>query len=181
KRGSSLGFSAQSAVADERESMKARVMEHLKNAFRPEFINRVDEIIVFDRLTDEDIRVIASKMLKKVAERIDDLGVRVEFDGSAVSYLAKEGTYPVYGARPLKRVIMSKVEDSFATALLEGAFVKGDAVTVSADENGLIWNKADSVPSPVEESASADGEDKKDDSVSAADESDAVDEGGDTL
>ena len=121
--------------------MKERVTEHLKNAFRPEFINRIDEIIVFDRLTAEDIKVIAGNMLKKVAARIASLGVDVTFEESAVEYLAKEGTDPVYGARPLKRVITRKVEDSFATGMLDGTFAKGDSVSVTADENGLVWNK----------------------------------------
>jgi len=141
KKGSSLGFTASSTVSDDREAMKERVTEHLKNAFRPEFINRIDEIIVFDRLTPDDIRIIAGNMLKKVAARIESLGVRVTFEESAVEYLAKEGTDPIYGARPLKRVITRKVEDSFATGMLDGTFAVGDSVTVTADENGLVWNK----------------------------------------
>ncbi|MBR2461420.1 MAG: ATP-dependent Clp protease ATP-binding subunit [Clostridia bacterium] len=153
KRKSSLGFSAASVESDDREAMKERVMSHLKNAFRPEFINRVDEIIVFDRLSDDEIRIIARKMLAKVAERIGELGVKVNFDESAVSYLAKEGTDPAYGARPLKRVITRRVEDSFASGMLDGTFVKGDTVNVSADENGLSWKRAD-----VAETDKKDGE-----------------------
>ena len=147
KKGSSLGFTA-STASDDRDSMKERVTEHLKNAFRPEFINRIDEIIVFDRLTAEDIKTIAGNMLKKVAARIATLGVDVTFEESAVEYLAKEGTDPVYGARPLKRVITRKVEDSFATGMLDGTFAKGDSVSVTADENALVWNKktAEEVP-----------------------------------
>ena len=141
KRTTTLGFSMGSEGGDDRAAMKEKVMEHLKAAFRPEFINRVDEIIVFDRLTDENIREIAEKMLKRVAARIEALGVKAEFDGSAVSYLAKEGTDPVYGARPLRRVITAKVEDSFASAMLDGSFAKGDRVRVTADENGLKWDK----------------------------------------
>ena len=143
KKTNSLGFTASSTVQDDRKTMKERVLSHLKEAFRPEFINRIDEIIVFDRLTEDNIRVIASNMLKKVAARIGSLGVDVTFEQSAIDYLAKEGTDPVYGARPLKRVITSKVEDSFATGMLEGTFAKGDSVTVTADENGLCWKRAD--------------------------------------
>ena len=141
KKGSSLGFTASSSAHDDRESVKERVTEHLKNAFRPEFLNRIDEIIVFDRLTPDDIRVIAGNMLKKVASLIASLGVNVTFEESAIDYLAKEGTDPVYGARPLKRVITRKVEDSFATGMLDGTFATGDNVSVSANENGLIWAK----------------------------------------
>ncbi len=146
KKSSSLGFTA--TAADDRESVKERVTEHLKNAFRPEFINRIDEIIVFDRLSAEDIKVIAGGMLKKVAVRIASLGVNVTFEESAVEYLAKEGTDPIYGARPLKRLITRKVEDSFATGMLDGTFSKGDSVSVTADENGLAWNKKTSDEEP---------------------------------
>ncbi len=135
-----LGFAAVNEEST-REEMKNRVISHLKEAFRPEFINRIDEIIVFDKLTDENIRAIAVNMLKTVKERINSLGIEVEFADDAVDYLAKEGTDPVYGARPLRRTIMHKVEDSFATAMLDGTFAKGDKVKVSANEGGLVWNK----------------------------------------
>lgn len=141
KRSSTLGFSMNNGKEADRTEMKEKVMSHLKEAFRPEFINRVDEIIVFDRLTDENIRDIAVNMLKKVGERIEAIGVKVEFDDSAVEYLAREGTDPVYGARPLRRVITGKVEDSFAEGLLDGRFAKGDSVKVSANDQGLVWNK----------------------------------------
>jgi ATP-dependent Clp protease ATP-binding subunit ClpC len=135
-----LGF-ASSSTESSRAEQKNRVIGHLKEAFRPEFINRIDEIIVFDKLTDEDIRRIAVNLIKTLSERINALGIEVEFDGSAIDYLAKEGTDPVYGARPLRRTITHKVEDSFATAMLDGTFAKGDKVKVTVDENGLIWNK----------------------------------------
>jgi ATP-dependent Clp protease ATP-binding subunit ClpC len=116
-------------------------MAHLKEAFRPEFINRVDEIIVFDKLTDGDILKIAHNMINTVSKRISELGIDVTFDESAIEYLAKEGTDPVYGARPLRRTITHKVEDSFATSMLEGKFGKGDKVTVKAENDTLIWVK----------------------------------------
>lgn len=143
KRSGTLGFSMDASKQESREEMKEKVMGHLKDAFRPEFINRVDEIIVFDRLTDEDIRKIAVNMLKTVAERIEGVGVKVSFEDSAIDLLAKEGTDPVYGARPLRRVITRKVEDSFASGLLDGTFSKGDTVKVSSDGNGLVWNKVE--------------------------------------
>ena len=116
-------------------------MGHLKEAFRPEFINRIDEVIVFDKLTDGDIRKIADKMIGTVSKRIAELGVNVKFEESAIDYLAREGTDPVYGARPLRRTITHLVEDSFATGMLEGKFAKGDSVSVTADEKGLVWEK----------------------------------------
>ena len=117
-------------------------MGHLKEAFRPEFINRIDEVIVFDKLTDCDIRKIADKMIGTVSKRIAELGVNVKFEEIAIDYLAREGTDPVYGARPLRRTITHLVEDSFATGMLEGKFTKGDSVSVTADEKGLVWEKA---------------------------------------
>ena len=135
-----LGFASASEEAS-RDEIKNKVISHLKEAFRPEFINRIDEIIVFDKLTAEDIRKIASNMIATVSARIKALGVDVTFKDEALDYLAKEGTDPVYGARPLRRTIMHKVEDSFATAMLDGSFAKGDKVEVGADGNGLVWNK----------------------------------------
>ena len=142
KRGS-LGFASSESAEGSREEIKERVISHLKEAFRPEFINRIDEIIVFDKLTDDDIRTIADKMIDKVKARISTLGVEVQFKPEAIDYLAKEGTDPIYGARPLRRTITHKVEDSFATAMLDGTFGKGDKVEVSVDENGLVWKKAE--------------------------------------
>lgn len=139
--GKTLGFTVSNAPKDEKAATRERVMTSLKEAFRPEFLNRIDEIIVFDKLSDADIRRIADNMIGSVIKRIAALGVNISFDEKAMDYLAREGTDKVYGARPLRRTIVHKVEDGFATAMLEGKFAKGDTVAVSADENGLIWNK----------------------------------------
>ena len=141
--GKTLGFAASSAPTDEKSATRERVMAALKDAFRPEFLNRIDEIIVFDKLTDADIRRIADNMISSVIKRIEAIGVNISFDEKAMDYLAKEGTDKVYGARPLRRTIVHKVEDGFATAMLEGRFKKGDIVTVSADGSGLTWNKTE--------------------------------------
>ena len=139
--GKALGFTVSSAPADEKAATRERVMAALKDAFRPEFLNRIDEMIVFDKLTDADIRRIADNMIRSVVKRIEAIGVNISFDDKAMDYLAKEGTDKIYGARPLRRTIVHKVEDGFATAMLEGRFKKGDTVTVSADGSGLTWNK----------------------------------------
>jgi hypothetical protein len=76
-------------------------------------------------------------------KRISELGISISFDENALDYLAREGTDRVYGARPLRRTIVHKVEDGFASALLEGRFASGDTVSVTADENGLVWNKSE--------------------------------------
>ncbi len=137
---SGMGFTSADSDND-RETMREKVIGELKDTFRPEFVNRIDEIIVFDKLTSEDIRRIADGMIASVQKRIATLGIDVEFDSAAVDYLACEGTDPIYGARPLRRTITHKVEDSFATSMLEGRFKKGDKVKVTSDGNGLVWEK----------------------------------------
>ena len=140
QKSGSLGFAAQSEERS-REEIKGKVLSHLKEAFRPEFINRIDDIIVFDKLSAEDIRKIADNMIKSVSERIGGIGVDITFTGEAVDLLAREGTDPVYGARPLRRTIIHKVEDSFASAMLDGHFAKGDKVEVGVKDNGLEFKK----------------------------------------
>jgi ATP-dependent Clp protease ATP-binding subunit ClpC len=141
--GRSLGFTYSESSDDDKGAIRERVMSSLKDAFRPEFLNRIDEIIVFDKLSDKDIRRIADNMIASVVKRISELGISISFDEHALDYLAKEGTDRVYGARPLRRTIVHKVEDGFASALLQGRFASGDTVSVTADENGLVWNKSE--------------------------------------
>lgn len=126
ERAKSLGFSASATSEDDKASIESNVMNALKSTFRPEFLNRLDEIIVFNRLTDSDIRKIASLMLGELQARIKDLDVDIIFDNSLVAFVAKEGFDPVYGARPLRRAITSLVEDSFSEAMLEGKIKAGD-------------------------------------------------------
>ena len=89
-------------------------MEELKKAFRPEFLNRVDDIIVFHKLSQEEIRQIAVRMLENLKERMESLGVDIEFTPQVIDAVAKAGFDPVYGARPLKRAIQSKIEDALS-------------------------------------------------------------------
>ncbi|MGN1097311.1 MAG: ATP-dependent Clp protease ATP-binding subunit, partial [Clostridia bacterium] len=133
-----LGFKTDSdnAVQDNKDIRK-NVMDELKRAFRPEFLNRVDDIIVFNRLTDEDIKKIASIMLESFNKRLAANGIECSFEDSALELLAKEGFDPVYGARPLRRAIQSKVEDLFAEEMLDGHVKEGDKVTVSAEDGEI--------------------------------------------
>lgn len=139
EKAKSLGFTA--AATDEKAAMKANVMQALKSAFRPEFLNRLDEIIVFNRLTDADIRKIASLLLAELGERIRGIGVEIEFDPSLVAYVAEKGFDPVYGARPLRRAITSLVEDSFSEAMLEGRIASGDRILAKAVEGKVLFEK----------------------------------------
>ena len=139
EKAKSLGFTA--AVTDEKAAMEANVMQALKSAFRPEFLNRLDEIIVFNRLTDADIRKIASLLLAELGERICGIGVEIEFDPSLVAYVAEKGFDPIYGARPLRRAITSLVEDSFSEAMLEGRIAAGDRILAKAIEGKVLFEK----------------------------------------
>ena len=130
----SLGFSDTPAADNDKKASDARVMGALKQTFRPEFINRIDDIIIFNKLTEENINEIASIMLAEVAKRISDLSVTVEFDKSVVSLVSREGFDDTYGARPLRRAIVRMVEDTFSTEMLEGRIKTGD--TVRAIEKG---------------------------------------------
>lgn len=140
---STMGFNSESeGRAADHERVKAAVMGQLKETFRPEFLNRVDEIIVFNKLSDEDIKKICRIMLAEITKRIAGMGVTITFTGAVVDLLAREGMDDVYGARPLRREIQRRIEDAFASEMLEGKFTAGDSVEVGLDEGGkLIFNK----------------------------------------
>ena len=142
KAKSSVGFSFENdGMVSDKENVKTKVMAHLRDTFRPEFLNRVDEIIVFNKLTDEDIRKIAEIMLGEIKKRIQALNIEIEFSDEVINTLAKEGFDPVYGARPLRREIQRRIEDSFSTAMLEGEFTAGDKVVATLDEGTVAWRK----------------------------------------
>ncbi len=110
------------------EEIREAVMGELRQLFRPEFLNRVDDIIVFKKLTQENIEKIAANLLKGLAARLDDLGIRAYFSDEAISAVAKAGYDDVYGARPLKRVIQSKIEDAISEKMLDGSIKSGDTI-----------------------------------------------------
>ena len=100
-------------------------MGELKKVFRPEFINRVDDIIVFHKLLHEDIQRIAGKMLEGLQKQLSDMEIAVEFTPAAVEAVANAGFDPIYGARPLRRAIRSKIEDPVSERMLEGVMQAG--------------------------------------------------------
>ncbi len=132
----SLGFSDSGA---KQENIKNTAMEALKAAFKPEFLNRLDEIIVFNKLTDEDIEKIAAIMLKEVEKRIAALDITVSFAPEVVAKLAKEGFDPVYGARPLRRAIVRKIEDTFSEEMLMGKIKTGDTAEAVLDGENIVY------------------------------------------
>lgn len=138
-----LGFSSeQDTKKNERDAARDKVMGHLKDTFRPEFLNRIDDIIVFNKLTDENIARIAHIMLGEVKARIASAGIEVEFGDDVAALMAKEGTDPVYGARPLRREIQRRIEDSFATEMLEGKIKAGDRITAKVEDGKVVYASA---------------------------------------
>ena len=133
-----LGFVDSKNAEEENAKMRAGVTEALKRTFRPEFLNRVDEVIVFNKLTDRDIAKIASLMLDEVRARIEGLGISVEFGDDVIESLAREGFDPIYGARPLRRAITRRIEDSFSEAMLGGEVSSGDRVRAVLEDGGGI-------------------------------------------
>ncbi|MDR0906732.1 MAG: ATP-dependent Clp protease ATP-binding subunit [Oscillospiraceae bacterium] len=138
-----LGFAFGDADTAESEQIKTSVMDELKMTFRPEFLNRVDDTIVFDKLTRENIREISLGMLKTVADRVAAMGITMNFDDAAVDLLAERGFDPIYGARPLRRAIQSAVEDLAAEKMLDGGIKSGDTVTVTARDGKIEFAGAD--------------------------------------
>jgi ATP-dependent Clp protease ATP-binding subunit ClpC len=125
------------------EFMKGRLLDSLKKTFRPEFLNRVDDLIVFKSLTREDLGQIVNLMLKDLGGRIEEHGLQIEVTPEAKEQLAKEGYDPAYGARPLRRVIQKRLEDGISEELLRGGFTSGDVIVVDkpAGEEKLIFTK----------------------------------------
>ncbi len=134
-----LGFAPEKDNGD--ADMRRDVMDALKRTFRPEFLNRVDEIVIFNKLTDTDIQQIASLMLREVANRIAAQGIQISFDDAVTAMLAKEGFDPIYGARPLRRAIVRKVEDGFSEEMLSGRIREGDRVHAVLQDGSIVYEK----------------------------------------
>ena len=143
RRQMSLGFASTKAAKAEKldyDAMKERVLNEMKKTFRPEFINRIDEIIVFHQLTEEQLRQIVDLLAKDLQERLADRKLNIELSEEAKSWLAKEGYDPVYGARPLRRAIERYVENPLSAKILGGELKEGDTVRVDAGKDGLTFN-----------------------------------------
>ena len=119
----------------ENEIIKNKVMDEVKKAFKPEFLNRIDDISVFKRLDDEDIQKIAKLMLKTLEKRLSDNEITAEFSTSAIEKIAKEGFDPTYGARPLRRAIQNQLEDMLSEKIIDGEIKKGDNIIIEFTDN----------------------------------------------
>lgn len=161
-RSAKLGFGGDGDKEGESdgERVREKVLEALRSTFRPELINRLDEIIIFDRLSAEEIESIARLMLSSVEKRLSERGITCEFSPEVVSVLAKEGTDPVYGARPMRRVIQSRVEDALSTEMLEGRITEGSRVRAVLDTDGktIVFKPIDETAAPAAETAAATAE-----------------------
>ncbi|OGI95069.1 ATP-dependent chaperone ClpB [Candidatus Nomurabacteria bacterium RIFCSPLOWO2_01_FULL_42_17] len=136
----SIGFSNNESREDY-ANMKEKVMEALKDNFRPEFLNRLDEILVFDVLSPGAIKEIVNLRIKVVNDRLAGKGINFEISDEALSYLAKEGYNPHYGARPLNRLIQNKILNPVASYIISNGVKKGDIVAVSVKNNELVIEK----------------------------------------
>ena len=135
-----LGFTGSEDKERSYEDMKKVVMDEVKNIFRPEFINRIDDIIVFHPLDDEDIRKITRLMLGETAERISkNMDISLSYTDELVNHISEEGYDQSFGARPLRRAIQSKVEDELAEEILKGHFLEGDKVRVDFAEGKVFF------------------------------------------
>ena len=129
------------------EGARERVMEEMDRTFRPEFLNRVDEIILFRSLTKDDLLQIVDIQVRHLRELLSERNIELELTEGARQHMAEAGYDPVYGARPLKRVIQRQVQDPLAVALLRGDFVEGDTVRVDAPDGQVTFEKVG--PTPV--------------------------------
>ncbi|MFS8795325.1 ATP-dependent chaperone ClpB [Synechococcus sp. R55.8] len=129
------------------EEMKTQVLAMLRHHFRPEFLNRVDELIIFHALTKEQIRQIVGLQMQRVEKLLADQQIEILLTEEAKDYLAEVGYDPVFGARPLKRVIQREIENPIATKLLENEFLPGDRILVDVANERLIFRKIGSQPS----------------------------------
>jgi ATP-dependent Clp protease ATP-binding subunit ClpC len=115
--------------------------KELKKHFRPEFLNRVDEIIIFNDLTVEDVERIVDLQMAEISDRLADQGLQVQLTDAARSWLAREGFDPQFGARPLRRALQRYVESPLSVKLLRGDFERGDLVVVDAEEEELTFER----------------------------------------
>jgi ATP-dependent Clp protease ATP-binding subunit ClpC len=146
RKGTTLGFTAHGDEAKTREEayerMKEKLLGELKKTFRPEFLNRIDGVVVFHSLTKEHIRKIVDLMLAQVSKQLAEKGIKLEVTDAAKDFLGEKGYDEVFGARPLRRVIQDKVEDKLSESLLRGQFQPGDTAVVDVEGEEIVVHSA---------------------------------------
>ena len=155
-RAGTLGFRSRSEDTQKTES-EEKIEQALKDTFRPEFLNRIDEIIIFSQLTMEQMEQIVDLQMAKVRERLAEHGLNVELSAVARSWLAEEGYDPAFGARPLQRALQKYIESPLSVKILQGEFAEGDTVVVDhVADQGVVFRKPEgSTPVEIEEEVSA--------------------------
>jgi len=137
-----LGFATHADEEKNRQAeygkMKDKVLGEMKKKFRPEFLNRIDGVVVFHSLSKEQIRQIVDLMLNEVVKSLSEKNVKLEITDAARDFLGEKGYDPTFGARPLRRVIQNEVEDKLSEALLRGEFRPGDTVEVDRDGEAIV-------------------------------------------
>ncbi len=153
RQGGALGFLRTDGNGDEETEANREIEKALRKTFRPEFINRVDEIIIFGNLTVEDVEQIVDLQMSEIAERLKERGLTVELTDTARHWLASEGFDPQFGARPLRHALQRYVESPLSVQLLRGEFKTGDLVCVDAGDEGLVFERRPGQGEPVETEA----------------------------
>ncbi|RDS65272.1 ATP-dependent Clp protease ATP-binding subunit [Streptomyces sp. M7] len=145
--GTGIGFGSGDGQADD-EARTERILRPLRQQFRPEFLNRIDEIVVFRQLTTEQLKSITNLMLDKTRRMLNAQGVEVEFTDAAVDWLSERGYQPEYGARPLRRTIQREVDNQLSRLLLDGRVGEGGRVTVDVEDGRLVFRTEELPPAP---------------------------------
>src|SRR5690606_9267766 len=145
KKSGSLGFAG---IRREEEEEQERIEEALKQTFRPEFINRIDEIIVFEPLTKEDVVAIVDLQMREISERLEEHQLSIQLTQPAKDWLAEQGFDKDFGARPLKRALQRYVESPLSVRLLRGEFQKGDHILIDVADNELTFTRLEPAEQP---------------------------------
>src|SRR6187397_2920621 len=148
QKGPGIGFAARPDEKLSYEKMKDRVMDELKKSFRPEFLNRIDEVIVFHSLSQEDVKQIVDLMMKRVTEQLKAKDLEIELTDAAKTLLAEQGYDPALGARPLRRTIQRLVEDPLSEKILHKEFRAGETVFVDAADDEIVFEHGPTVVPP---------------------------------
>ncbi len=139
---SNLGSDYLASLSEDEDiaTVRGKVMDVVRRTFRPEFLNRLDEILIFRRLNRRDMTAIVDIQLQRLEKMLTDRDIALKLDRAAKAWLAETGYNPVYGARPLKRVIQRALQNPIASLILEGKIADGQTIKVSADNSGLVIN-----------------------------------------
>jgi ATP-dependent Clp protease ATP-binding subunit ClpC len=136
-----LGFSDGKDIDLKNENAKKDAKNAMKTAFRPEFINRLDEVVVFNKLTRADVVEIAKIMLIELQKRTSELGIDIEFSSEVCELIAEKGNESIYGARELRRTITAEIEDTLAYELIAKRIIKGDKVSIEVENGRIVYKK----------------------------------------